>query len=409
MARLLFVVRALPVHRLGGLELHARDLLVQLARMGWQIEVVTTAGGAEQGFGDAANAIRVIEVPGSKRGDYSVGFFRRVGPLVQQLCAAHNYEAVIAVDLAALALRAAAVKPPLYLLIHGTMTSEVPLDWRYWAHLGWRERLRALWRYKARLPLTPLFRRRLRRAAGVIVDSEFTRRELLRIVAGRGVGRSKDSEVLQFSRRVAVVPLGIDTSRYLGPMRRELQLAPHTLRICMLGRLQKIKGIKIALEAAQILAERGIDFKLSIGGTGSYREEAERHIQRYRLQGRVMLCGRIEPADLPAFFARHSLFLFPDLTQPAFGLVSVEAMYYGLPVVAARVGAVPEVVGESCGWLYDPWSADELAALLGHLAANPEEIIQKAEGVRQVVKTFTAEHMAERFVAALDALNREKK
>jgi len=409
MGRLLFVLRALPVHRLGGLELHARDLLVQLTLRGWQVDVLTTAGGADQDFGDAAEAITVTEVPGSIRGDYSLGFFRRVQPLVQQLCAERSYEAVVAVDLAALALRASSIKPSLYLLIHGTMTSEVPLDWRYWAHISWLDRLRTLWRYKARLALIPLFRWRLRGADGVIVDSEFTRRELIRIMAGRGVASAGDQQVLQFADRVTVVPLGIDKSRYLAPVPSRPTTSSCPLRICMLGRLQKIKGIEIALEAAQILAERGRDFELSVGGTGNFQDAAKRQIIERGLQGRVKLCGRIEPADLPAFFADHSVFLFPDLTQPAFGLVAVEAMYYGLPVVAARVGAVPEVVGESCGWLYDAWSARELAALLERLAGKPEEITQKAAAAKLEAESFTADQMTQRFLTALDAHKEEKK
>src|SRR5690606_22602357 len=183
------------------------------------------------------------------------------------------------------------------------------------------------------------------------------------------------------AKKISVVPLGLDMERYqeIDPLERGARgVDASKLRIAMLGRLQEIKGIGKALHAAAALKARGVDFQLNIGGTGEYEAAAQKLIEELDLQQQVQLEGRIEPLVLSSWLSNHDLFLFPDLTQPAFGLVALEAMRYGLPVVAANVGAVPEVVTESCGWLYSPWDINGLAGLLMHLADNPDEIRRKA-------------------------------
>lgn len=396
MTSICIISRALPVHRLGGLEFHARDLAHGLAKRGITVHLVTTAGGAAENFetGPDSGTVAVHEVAGSVEGDYSISFFRGLPIVLRRIVSSFAPQVIIAIDMAGFFLEPSFRGVRVYPLIHGTMTSEVPLDRRYWPYVGITDKLRFLWRHKARFVLMPVFKRMISRAPGVITDSDFTRQELERIADGA-------------SARIVVCELGIDVKRYPEPTieRVAAYCRGDALRVCMLGRLQKIKGIEQALRAIEMLAARGVNVRLSVAGTGDYAAEAKRWVASRDLGACITFVGRVEPEDFGNFLVGHHLFLFPDLTQPAFGLVSVEAMRYGLPVVAARVGAVPEVVADGCGWLYDAWDYAQMADMLEMISNNPDELALKAKATLTCWKTFTAEMMVERFLVALSQLN----
>ncbi len=408
-------VRALPVHRLGGLEHHARDLAVALARRGHSVHIVTTPGCARAKFGPEDGAITVHVLPGVAPADYSIKFFLRIGKFLERICRENQVDVLCPVDMAGMFVYARYFSAAVVPIIHGTMTSEVPLDWRYRQRLSLGGKVRALWQYKSRLPLMSIFRWMINRSETILVDSEFTRRELLLSVQGKP-GKAGDPKLwgetqalARLAEQIHVVPLGIDPERYPQPDKKDSNYnIGKPLRIGLLGRLQKIKGIEIAIRAAAELRARGIDFRMTIGGSGSFEGEAELLIRQLGLSKFVRLVGRVAPEDIGKFMAKQHVFLFPDLTQPAFGLVAVEAMHHGLPVVAARVGAVPEVVSEDVGWLYNAWNVSELVDLLARVAADPGEISEKSAAAREKSSLFTAAKMADRTERALHSILRKK-
>lgn len=376
-------VRALPAHRLGGLEYHTRDLVCALAARGHELTVVTTPlpAATARAETDLPAGVQVVTVPGGSPGNYSASFWRALGPQIARLHAAAPFDIIHAQEFAGLFLRPRGV--PLVCTVHGTMFTEVPLDRRYWRRLGTAARLEALWRYKARLALHPFFRRMLRRADRLLVDSRFTFRELARM---DGTLRP----------RIGIATLGADPARY--PLASAARPARHPAEppvIVLLGRLQEMKGAGVAVEAARLLRARGVRFRMEIGGAGPFAAPLQRQIDAAGLGGEVALRGRIAPEATSAFLAAADLFLFPDLTQPAFGLVAVEAMLHGLPVVAARSGALPETVTPETGWIYDPWKPVELAGVLEAALCDRPGLATRSAAARRHAARFTAAAMAE--------------
>jgi glycosyltransferase involved in cell wall biosynthesis len=95
--------------------------------------------------------------------------------------------------------------------------------------------------------------------------------------------------------------------------------------------------------------------------------------------------------------AAADLFLWPERTHPAFGLVGLEAMLMGTPVLAARRGAIPEVVDAASGWVHEPESPGALAAALEPLLREPEKLAERAEGLRErTLRRFAPATMARR-------------
>jgi len=84
----------------------------------------------------------------------------------------------------------------------------------------------------------------------------------------------------------------------------------------------------------------------------------------------ITLLDSVPDADMPAIYQAADLFVLPSLSE-GFGLVLVEAMTSGVPVVTSRIGVMPEVVGDAARLISDPTSVDELSgAMLSVLSSD---------------------------------------
>jgi glycosyltransferase involved in cell wall biosynthesis len=108
------------------------------------------------------------------------------------------------------------------------------------------------------------------------------------------------------------------------------------------GRLAAEKGFDCAVDAAAI---SGIPLK--IAGEGPVERELARRIERHKAP--VELCGKVPPDTLRDMLRRAAMVVVPTTGNETFGYAALEAMAAGVPVVAARAGALPEIVGDpSC-------------------------------------------------------------
>ncbi|MBX7246132.1 MAG: glycosyltransferase family 4 protein [Candidatus Sumerlaeaceae bacterium] len=376
--KICFAVRALPVHRLGGLEFHALDLADNLAKRGHGVTVFTSRHPAGLEAEELPSGVRIQYLSCGTPGDYTRSFYSQLGREIAAFETREAPDVIHSHEFAGLFLQARRAR--LYCSIHGTMFSEVPLSRKYIPHLSLTDKVRSIWRYKSRILLNPAFRRMLIRANRLVVDSNYTKAELTLIKPDLAPKTSK-------------VTLGVDQSRYSCKPRSPINItAPLTL--IHLGRIQEMKGLPDVLAAACTLRDRGVKFRIIIGGTGDYLETLRRKVASSGLQSHVDLRGRIPADAVSDFLAEGDLFLFPDRTQPAFGLVAVEAMLHGLPIIGTRCGAIPETVTEDVGWLYNAWDAPGLATLIQGIAADHSTLAAKAAAAREKSKWYNAQRMA---------------
>ncbi len=102
-----------------------------------------------------------------------------------------------------------------------------------------------------------------------------------------------------------------------------------------LGRLIPYKGYEHLIRAASYLPE---DYRVVIGGSGPLRDRLQDEIERLGLSGKVTLAGYMKEDDLPSWFAAADVFVLPSVTKnEAFGIVQIEAMSVGTPVVATKI------------------------------------------------------------------------
>lgn len=102
-----------------------------------------------------------------------------------------------------------------------------------------------------------------------------------------------------------------------------------------LGRLVHYKGFRFLVEAAKYL---GNEYVVLIGGTGALRDELQEQINNEGLSGKVELLGRVSDEDLPGYYGACSVFCMSSVQKTeAFGIVQIEAMSCGKPVVATKI------------------------------------------------------------------------
>jgi glycosyltransferase involved in cell wall biosynthesis len=372
--RIALLVKALPLHHPGGQENHTWALARGLVREGHQVTTVTTAhptGERELQI----DGVRIIPLAGTTPGRNSWGFFGRVARWVQVF--EGEFDTLHAQGFAALR-----VKPrmtPLVTTVHGTVWSETPLAPQVRGHLGWGAWIAAMWRFRSRTLLGPLVHRQWRRSNRLVCDSEFTRSEVLR--------RWPDWEP-----RIDVVPLGIE--RLPAPRERDEDLAERPIHLLSVGRQERVRGLEDLLEALAGLPDPG-RFLLTVVGGGPHAGAISRLAERLGLGPVVNLRGRVDNEILAQCWREADLFVNPEWSQPAFGLVSLEALGQGLPVLGTRTGATPEIVTAEVGWLVEPRRPEGLRERLAHLAAHPGEITARREACRHRAEEFTVEAMVQ--------------
>ena len=171
----------------------------------------------------------------------------------------------------------------------------------------------------------------------IICISEFVRRELER----RGFDRS----------RLAVVPNGVEIPSAL------LTDEPFILS---LGRMVSTKGLRYLVEAM-----REIDAPLKLAGAGPEEKRLRRLVDRFDLNDRISLLGKITEQEKASLYASCRLFAMPSL-QESSGIAAAEAMAYSRPVVCTNVGGLPEVVGDG-GIMVPPKDPKALADAINAL------------------------------------------
>jgi D-inositol-3-phosphate glycosyltransferase len=193
--------------------------------------------------------------------------------------------------------------------------------------------------------------------------------------------------------KISVVPGGVDLARFRpqdqAAARRALGITA-TKVVLFVGRIQRLKGIDLLLRAVGRLVDDdpslAADLRVLIVGGRSPHDASgleaqelrrlKRLAQRLRIGDQVQFVGAVDQAELPRYYAAADVTVIPSLYE-SFGLVAVESLACGTPVVAARVGGLTSTVQDGQTGYLIPWRdpalyADRLGALLADSALRQQ-------------------------------------
>lgn len=146
------------------------------------------------------------------------------------------------------------------------------------------------------------------------------------------------SAVPEIEHRSSVISNGLPA-----PDRLPADLSFDPPELLCLGRLVHDKGFHVAVEAFAIIRKNFPTARLTIAGDGPARPDLEDQVRRLGLADAVRFTGWVSPDDVPETINKASIVLMPS-REESFGLVALESGLMGRPVVASRVGGLPEVV-----------------------------------------------------------------
>ena len=184
-----------------------------------------------------------------------------------------------------------------------------------------------------------------------------------------------------------VIHNGIDTAKF------DVARDPVHGRVVAVGRLARQKRPDLVVLAASRLLQRRNDFEVLLVGEGPERRAVERLVDELGLSANVKLLGNRD--DVPDLLATAETALLASDYEGC-PLSVLEAMAAGVPVVATRVGGVPEIVADGeTGLLVEPGQPDALAAAIGSVLEDPSlRYSLGREGQRVARERFTRERMS---------------
>lgn len=228
------------------------------------------------------------------------------------------------------------------------------------------------------------------------------------IAISRAIGRNLE-QIGASPEKISIVPDGIDIGQFScprddGTLRRELGIPPDVPAFGLFGRIMRWKGTReFVLAAIRVLRTRPAARALVVGdvsdGDRSYFEEVRRVAEESGVADRILFTGYRD--DIPALMHALDVVVHSSIEPEPFGMVIVEAMAAGTPVVAAdRGGPVDIVEPGTTGLLVDPRDPEQLASGIEALIDAPERAQKMGRtGQKRARELFDRDRYAERVLS----------
>jgi 1,4-alpha-glucan branching enzyme len=206
--------------------------------------------------------------------------------------------------------------------------------------------------------------------------------------------------------RLHVVPNGVDVASlvpWAGPP--PIYLPKHGKVVAFLGRFVREKGVELLLEAATEILSRRSDVYFVLAGRGPLLDQLKHRAYETRMGDRILFPGFVDDRGRNALLARASVAVFPSLYEP-FGIVALEAMGAGVPVVVSDTGGFGEIVEHGVdGWKVHPGDLRGLISTIEQVLDNEETADRVAmRGKEKTERLYTWEAVAEQTRAIYNAL-----
>jgi len=336
-AQILFLADAIFEDKPGGSRVVARELAKRLAARGHTITFLTArhTDGAPADERTPAG-VRIVRYAGAGR---AAAFVRAGREACARLLAEQPF------DIVHTHFAYAAIGP---LQIVPRHVPRVRSFYGPWDAEGWVEDMARAGNKKGPVRVAHLAKSRLKRRLRRAVEAANLRRSDRTLV----LSEQSRGEVRAFGypdARIAFAPGGVDTDRFRPAVDKEavrqtIGLPPDRTLLLSIRRLAPRMGLDNLILALPEIVKVRPNTLLVIGGIGPERERLERLAGETSMTNHVRFAGFIPDEQLASYYQAADLFVLPTLALEGFGLVTVEALACGTPVVGTPVGATPEIL-----------------------------------------------------------------
>ena len=209
-------------------------------------------------------------------------------------------------------------------------------------------------------------------------------------------------ENIGVSRLKKIIPTGIDSERYdlldeSSVAATKAKYAPNgEILLCSVSRLSEEKNIYFLIDAIEHIRENTrILFKCLIIGDGPLKDKLEKIIQERNLSDTIVLRGRIEQNDIPKYYLASDLFVYSSMSETQ-GMVILEAMTGGCPVVAVQSSGIEDVIIDNYNGFKTDNNITEWSERVTQLMENPEKRLEMSQNAYNYSKGFTVGIMAKK-------------
>lgn len=209
--------------------------------------------------------------------------------------------------------------------------------------------------------------------------------------------------------KIKVIYPGVDTEKFKPGNKPDGLLSKNNIHrdsfvILYVGKLVSWKGVHNLVYAAKILKDKGVkDFVVAVAGKGAQKENMQKLIRETKTDEHFRFLGFISYAEIPDVYRMADAFVltsYPTMTwQEQFGMVLVEAMASGKPVISTMSGSIPEVIGDA-GILIPSGDFKALAdAILKLIESEKSREYLGKKGRERVEQLFSASKNAQQFAS----------
>ncbi|MEO0078835.1 MAG: glycosyltransferase family 4 protein, partial [candidate division WOR-3 bacterium] len=243
---------------------------------------------------------------------------------------------------------------------HGIFPPEIS----YWALVGTRVRAAVTFHTYGRLPAEPILKAFRTMFAGL--NHRIAARIAVSKAGAAFAGRL-------FPGRFHIIPNGVDLDRFCPTAPVPAVMAGHQPNILYVGRLDERKGLPVLLRAMPRVVATVPSVRLFAVGHGRLEAECRKLAQELNIADNVVFVGRARSEELSGYYAGCTVYVSPALGGEAMGIVLVEALACGRPVIASSIPGYDEVVQDNVnGILVPPGQTEPLANAVIRVLTSPD-------------------------------------
>ena len=205
-----------------------------------------------------------------------------------------------------------------------------------------------------------------------------------------------------YKNNLFIIPNGINLEEFkVFPRqlaRKELGIKEEENVVIFIGSLKAVKGVKYLIEAVSIAREKGVWLKLLLVGGGEEKEELRNLSEKFAVKDCVSFIGSVQNKEVSKYMGASDIFVLPSLSE-GFGIVNLEAMACGLPVIATNVGGIPDIIkdGEN-GFLVDPKDSAQIAEKILLLFENAKLRAKMSANNKEEVKKYSLDIVTDKLI-----------